>query len=72
MLKTLSLALSLALLGCSGTGLSDLKDPKTAACKTACDEAKDKCISECAEKVDKDLCEVGCKEARDKCVKDCK
>lgn len=68
----LSMTLALVLGGCA-TSMSDVKNKAhESGCESGCDETRDKCISKCAEEVDKDACELGCKEARDKCMKDCK
>lgn len=53
-------------------------DAKDTGCETSCDEAKDKCNSECAgtdengEVKDSAACELACDEARKKCESDCK
>ncbi len=43
-----------------------------AACETGCDEAKSKCVEECAEEADATACQLACDEAKSKCVSDCK
>ncbi|MEO1483233.1 MAG: hypothetical protein AAFU77_14095 [Myxococcota bacterium] len=56
----------------AGCGAMSKGSLENAACNTGCDEARDKCVAECAEEVDKSACEIACGEAKQKCQTECK
>ena len=73
-----AIALVAGFAACGGS-MANLKNSAAdQACESSCDEAKDKCLKECAgeteegEAKDNAACELGCDEARDKCANDCK
>lgn len=59
----------LAVVACSSVRTGSLENT---ACNAGCDEAKQKCNSECAEEADQTVCEVACTEAEQKCLNECK
>lgn len=73
-----AIALAVGVARCGG-GMSDVRNrAQGSACETSCQEGRDKCATECAQKVtkgestDSTACNLACDEARDRCNTDCK
>ena len=71
-IKVSVIILSMAFALACATSMSSMQSKaKGGACEASCSEAQDKCVAQCAERVDTVVCETACNEGQTKCTSEC-